>query len=200
MKGQVLPLRRVAGLIEEMSDAAVLAACASGDAAALGALFDRHHAAVYRFITRLSQVHIDDVDDLVQSTFLTVQRSAKTFRGGSAVRTWIFGVAVNVVRRESRSRGRRRRLAVAVAIEPPVGAAGLDEMTDRRQALRRLQVALADLPAPLRECFVLCQLEGVPGPEAAKALGVRVGTLYRRIHEARRRLRRCLSDTGLGDA
>ncbi len=194
MSGKVLPLRRVEGLAEEMSDEALLAACALGDAAALGALFDRHHAGVYRFIARLSQTDPADLDDLVQTTFLTVQRSARKYRGRSTVRTWLFGVAVNVVRREARSRGRRRRLALAVSAEPSRAPAGVDEVAARRETLRRFEVSLAALPAALRECFVLCQLEGIPGPEAARALGIRPGTLYRRIHDARRRLRAAIGE------
>ena len=189
MNGRVVPLRRVAGEANEMSDEALLAACAIGDAAALGALFDRHHQGVYRFIARLSQAEAADLDDLVQNTFLTVQRSARAFRGRSTVRSWLLGIAVNVVRREARSRGRRRRLALAVAAGPDRPALKTDEVVEQRAALKRLQLALAALPARLRECFVLCQLEGLPGPEAARALGIRQGTLYRRIHEARRRLR-----------
>ena len=53
---------------------------------------------------------------------------------------------------------------------------------------------LAALPVALRECFVLCQLEGVSGPEAARALGIRPGTLYRRIHDARQRLRAAVGE------
>lgn len=192
MSGQIIPLRRVEGVVEEMSDEAILAACAAGDPAALGALFDRHHAAVYRFVTRLTAVHPDDVDDLVQATFLTVMKSARKFGGRSAVRTWIFGIAVNTVRREARSRGRRRRLALAVSAEPERPSASVHDVAARRQTLRRLETALSELPEKLRVCFVMCQLEGVPGPEAARVLGLRSGTLYRRIHEARKRLRAAL--------
>ena len=53
MTTKLVPLRRVAGDIVEMSDEALLAACATGDAPALGALFDRFHLAVYRFAGRL---------------------------------------------------------------------------------------------------------------------------------------------------
>ncbi len=192
MSGRVIPLRRVAGTVEEMSDEAVLAACAAGDSAALGALFDRHHAAVYRFVTRLSAVDPDDVDDLVQNTFLTVMKSAHKFGGRSTVRTWIFGIAVNTVRRHSRGRGRRRRLALAVSAEPTPRSVPIDDVAARRQSLRQLEDALAALPEKLRVCFVMCQLEGVPGPEAARVLGLRSGTLYRRIHEARKQLRAAL--------
>ena len=56
--------------------------------------------------------------------------------------------------------------------------------------------ALSALPPILRETFVLCELEDVPGPEAARALGVREGTLWWRLHEARRRLRAAVDGGG----
>lgn len=194
MSARVLPLRRVNGTTAELSDAALLAACAGGDGAALGALFDRHHAAVYRFIARLAQADAADLDDLVQTTFLTAQRSARKYQGRSTVRTWLFGIAVNTVRREARSRGRRRRLAGHVAAQPAQAVRAVDEAVAQREAVRRLQAALADLPEALRACFVLCQLERVSGPEAAQALGVRVGTVYRRVHDARKRLQAAMGD------
>ena len=92
MKGKLLALRRVAGDPAEMSDVALLAACAVGDSAALGALFDRHRSAVQRFLARLADQR--DTDDLVQETFLQVNRSADRFRGRSSVKTWILGIAV----------------------------------------------------------------------------------------------------------
>lgn len=194
MRGRVLPLRRVEGTTEALSDAALVAACASGDAAALGALFDRHHRAVYRFISRLSLAEASEVDDLVQTTFLTVQRSARSYQGRSAVLSWIFGIAVNTTRRAARSRGRRRRLLQAVEAQPLPSGAPLDEAVARRRAVQRLGEALATLPEKTRACFVMCQLEGISGPEAAAALGMRTGTVYRRIHEARAALRGVLGE------
>src|SRR5687767_5061415 len=102
------PARREAAGGEVLSDEALLAACATGDAAALGALFDRFHDAVYRFAARLATTDELARDDLVQATFLEVCRTAHTFRGGSAVKTWILGVAANVARHTLRSEQRRR--------------------------------------------------------------------------------------------
>ena len=77
---KLVPLRRVSGDITEMSDEALLAACGTGDASALGALFDRFHQAVYRFAARLPMT--DDLarDDLVQATFLEIRRAATRAR------------------------------------------------------------------------------------------------------------------------
>ena len=60
--------------------------------------------------------------------------------------------------------------------------------------MQRLLVALDDLPHDLREAFVMCDLEEVAGVDVARALGVREGTLWRRLHEARRALRCALTE------
>lgn len=192
MGGRLLTLRRSD---DALSDVQLISACAEGDAAAFSTLFDRHHRPVYRFLARLSTTDADALDDLVQATFLTAWRSAAKFRGDSAVRTWLFGLARNTARHHARGAGRRRRLRLAFGARPrPAPAPTPADRAAHRQTLDRLQAALAELPDTLREAFVLCRLEGVPGPEAAQALGIPNGTLYRRLHDARRRLSAALSE------
>lgn len=192
--GKIVPLRRAAPPAEaSIPDATLLAAVAVGDVEALGVLFDRHHRAVERFAGRLAFGSSAELGDLVQTTFIEVRRSARAFRGGSAVRTWIFSIAANVVRHHLRGESRRRAmLAAATSHPPPQGTAPPDEQVAHRQLLERLQRALAALPVELREAFVMCELEEVPGAEAARALGLRQGTLWWRLHAARRRLRAAL--------
>ncbi len=190
MKGKLLALRRVAGDPVEMSDVALLAACAVGDSAALGALFDRHRTAVQRFLARLADQR--DTDDLVQETFLQVNRSADRFRGRSSVKTWILGIAVNVSRRHRRTEARRHSATTSFVGQPQPSPMTPDEATRKRQFAVHLQRALAELPCDLREAFVMCDLEGVPGAEAAAVLGVREGTLWWRLSEARKTLRAAL--------
>ena len=67
-----------------------------------------------------------------------------------------------------------------------------DEATRKREFALHLQRALAELPRGLREAFVMCDLEEVPGVEAAAVLGVREGTLWWRLSEARKTLRAAL--------
>jgi RNA polymerase sigma-70 factor (ECF subfamily) len=189
MTARVLLLRPVEGLPEEMSDEALVAACGAGDAAALGALFDRHHAAVYRFLSRLAGTDAGALDDLVQTTFLGVRAGARRYAGRAAVRTWILGIAANVARHRVRGEARRRGLALACRTLPQPAAATPHEVAERRELLLLLADALRALPHDLRVAFVLCDLEEVPGVEAARALGLRPGTLWRRLHEARRALR-----------
>jgi RNA polymerase sigma-70 factor (ECF subfamily) len=83
---------------EALSDAALVAACGAGDTEALGALFDRRQGDVRRFLFRLAGTDARDLDDLVQMTFLEALRASARFRGGSTVKTWLFGIAANIVR------------------------------------------------------------------------------------------------------
>jgi RNA polymerase sigma factor (sigma-70 family) len=193
--GKVLTLRRQASGPSEMSDEALIAACGVGDSAALGMLFDRHHDAVYRFLSRLVRATAAEADDLVQNTFLEVWRSASRFGGKGAVKSWIFGVAANVARHHVRGEV-RRRVALAEAADTVSGGGGTvrspDEALMRAQLVDRVGVAMLALSHDLRVTFVMCDLEDVPGVEAARVLGVREGTLWRRLHDARKALRAAL--------
>jgi len=190
--GQVLPLRRPEprAAADELSDEALLAACGVGDAAALGALFDRHHAAVYRLISRLLRTEPGEIDDLVQTTFMAAWQSAKGYAGHGSVRSFLFGIAANTVRRHFRTTRRRRDAYAGIPEPAPVG--GPDAAAVRAQQVRRLAAALDELPHDLRVAYVLCDVEDLPGAEAARILDVRAGTLSRRLYEARRALREAI--------
>lgn len=189
MSAKLVPLRRISGDVLEMSDEALLAACGTGDAIALGALFDRFHVAVYRFASRLPTTDELARDDLVQSTFLEVTRAAPTFRGASSVRTWILGIAANIARRQLRS-DRRRLVHQARFLDNAEPSPRLvDEQVDRRLLLARIGEAMALLPSDQQIAFILCDLEQLPGIEVARVLGVPEGTLWRRLHTARKAMR-----------
>jgi RNA polymerase sigma-70 factor (ECF subfamily) len=189
--------RRVA--VSDISDEALLASCAVGDSAALGALFDRHHEPVYRLVSRLLHTEPSEIDDLVQTTFLEAWRSAHRYHARGSVRSFLFGIAANTVRHHVRSAQRRRS---AIADLPGQAASsnraddGPDAQLLRSQQVSRLAAALHELPHDLRAAYVLCDLEDVPGVEAAQLLGVRAGTLWRRLHEARRALRAAIEGGG----
>jgi len=194
VSAKLVPLRRVSGEVPAMSDEALLAACATGDAAALGALFDRFCDAVYRFAARLQLT--DDLarDDLVQATFLEVCRTAGSYRGTSSVKTWILGVAANVARTALRGE-RRRRMHQARYLERLTAAPmRLDDQVDRRLLLERIAHALGDLPRDQQIAFILCDLEQLPGVEVARVLAIPEGTLWRRLHHARRAMRAALEE------
>ena len=192
--GKLLALRRVAGAASELSDEALVASCAVGESAALGSLFDRHHLTVYRFLSRSTTTNRDDIDDLVQTTFVEVWRSAKRYRNKGAVRSWILGIAANVSRHYVRGEVRRRHAYAGYAERPnDATVAGPDCEAERRQLVDQLAAALEQLPHDQRVAFVLCDLEGISGVEAARVVGCRKGTMWRRLHEARKALKAALA-------
>jgi RNA polymerase sigma-70 factor (ECF subfamily) len=190
---KLVPLRREGVHLDELSDQGLIAACATADRGARAALFARHVTGVHRFIARMTAADADAVDDLVQSTFLEAFRCAARFRGGSQVRTWLFAIATNLVRTYARGEI-RRKAAMTAAAELPARTCGA-QVAEHRVMVERLAIAVDELPHDLREVFVLVDVEEWKGAEAAVALGVPEGTVWRRLHDARNRLRAALGET-----
>jgi RNA polymerase sigma-70 factor (ECF subfamily) len=193
--GKLIPLRRTSGEVAAMSDEALLAACGTGDLPALDALFDRFHVAIYRFLGRLPACDDPARDDIVQATFLEVRRSAGRFRGTSSVKTWILGIAANLARDHRRGETRRRARHACYVEHLAAVSPRPDDEAERRELLARIAAALATLPHDQQVAFVLCDLEGVPGVEVARALRVPEGTLWRRLHLARRAVRAAVEES-----
>lgn len=191
MSAKVIPLHPAREIAEHapMSDEALIAACATGDGAALGALFDRFHVAVYRVAGRFPLIDDSARDDVVQATFLEVRRVANTYRGTSSVLAWLLGIAANIARRMYRGEQRRRARQAAYVAIPSTPLAAVDDQVERRQRLARIQAAIADLPQDQQTAFVLCDLEQIACADLARALGVPEGTMGRRLHDARKAVR-----------
>lgn len=184
-RGQLIALRPEAR-VADLTDEGLVAACATGDRAARAILFERFVDAVHRFVARMRGSDPSCIEDLVQATFLSAFQSAGGFRGGH-VRGWLFGIASNHVRLYARTEIRRKKALAAVAELPPPFARAGDPIL-----AAKLPDAIARLPHDQRAALVLIDLEGERGPDAAAALGIPVGTLWRRVFEARQALRAAL--------
>jgi RNA polymerase sigma factor (sigma-70 family) len=184
-KGELVQLRPDAR-IEEMTDGGLVAACAAGDRTARALLFERHVDAIHRFVGRMRASDVDAVDDLVQTTFVRAFQGAARFRGTTA-RSWLYGIAANVVREHARKEIRRKRALSLVAEVLPRST-----QSGHAAVIAKLPAAIAALDHDLRAAFVLVDLEGERGAEAAAALAIPEGTLWRRLHEARTALREAL--------
>ncbi len=69
---------------------------------------------------------------------------------------------------------------------------GPEDEAERRQALAAASQAVLDLPFQQREAFVLYELEGLSGAEVATLLSVPIGTVWTRLHHARKRFERAM--------
>lgn len=192
--GKLLPFRRVTGTTEELSDRALVSAVAERDQAALGALYDRYYRDVYRFISHLARRDKAVVDDLHQMTFLEAYRSAPRFRGASTVKTWLFGIAANLVRHHFRNEQRGQAAMSGLGTIDRAMPASPSEHVLAEQRRRLLAAAIDRLTPALREAYVLCAIEELPGKEAACVLGITEASLWRRLTEARYALRAALEE------
>ena len=184
-KGQLIRLHPEAK-VEDLTDEGLVAACATADRAARALLFERHVDAVHRFVGRMRGSDPDAVEDLVQQTFVTAFQCAAKFRGG-VVRGWLYGIAANLVRNYARKEIRRKQALKLVAELPEPTVAWTDPVV-----IARLPEIIEGLPHDLRAAIVLVDLEGEKGEDAAAALGIPAGTLWRRLFHARQAVRAAL--------
>lgn len=152
------------------------------------ALYRAHAQFVARFLLRLG-VSGEDVPDLVQEVFLVAHRRGGFTLGRAKPTTWLAEIAFRVSS-DKRKKARRRledANAEVVALAPAVPAtASPGQRAEARQALARVQEALDTLTPEKRAVFVLYELEGQACDAIATALDVPVGTVYSRLHSARR--------------
>jgi RNA polymerase sigma factor (sigma-70 family) len=182
----------VALLRPTRSDSELVQRIARGELDALGALFDRHEAALRRYFCRLG-LSPSDADDLVQATFLEVVRAAARFDATLPLLGWLYGLASIMARRHRRSLARAAKRLLSWASQSSLESAPSPAADfERDQELRRFQAAFERLSSKKREVFVLVVLEGLSGEEAAQALRIPVNTIWTRLHHARRELRMSL--------
>jgi RNA polymerase sigma-70 factor (ECF subfamily) len=145
--------------------------------------YKEHFAFVWRSLRRLG-LPLDALDDAAQDVFIVALRRRAEFRGRSSYRTWLFGIAANVAR-EQRRKGRRAEI-----LEPiddglqSSQASPLERATDA-QAVRFVEAFLSTLDDAKREVFILAELEQMPAPEIADAVGAKLNTVYSRLRAAR---------------
>jgi RNA polymerase sigma factor (sigma-70 family) len=171
----------------EPSDPELMNRLSCGESGALGVLYDRYHERLRRFLARAT-ADAEDVDDLVHATFLAAAGSAARYDGRACARPWLIGIAVQHLRRRRQARGRFFAALNALA---RVGRGAVDPRATMA-ARGDLERALALLTEPKRIAVLMAEVEEMSCPEIAAALDIPVGTVWTRLHAARRELRRAL--------
>ncbi len=165
-------------------------------------------AAVYReqldFVDRSARhlgVPSAQVDDVVHDVFLVVHRRLADFdpEAGATLRSWLYGITRRVVmhhqRRARRMHARHARFGAARALDhgEETSASSPDAAYERDEAARAVQRFLASLDEDKRQVFALIEIEGFTAPEAARALGVKLNTVYSRLRAARKRFEQAVA-------
>jgi RNA polymerase sigma-70 factor (ECF subfamily) len=176
------------------ADRGLVTAAAGGSREAFDELVLQYQVKVLNLVRAMTAAD-GDSEDLAQEVFVRAWRSIRSFRTDSTFRTWIFGIAINVVRTHRGKRSRLRRLFWSPAGEAdvnvdPLERASADDGIEGPLAMREvIDRALATLPEDMREAVVLRDVQGLDYREIAEALGLPLGTVESRIFRGRQRLR-----------
>lgn len=179
-------------------EAATFPAPRPADEALFRQLVHDHQQRLYRFIVK----HIGwgtDAEELTQQAFVEAAHSYSTFKGASELSTWLYGIAMNLVRNYL-SRAPHRRYAFeddSVLEYTSSGRPDPSEQLAQTQAVKALQRELDDLPREMREVLLLVAIEEMSYEDAAKMLSIPVGTVRSRVSRARSTLRKKLSSQGI---
>ena len=180
------------------SDADLLAAWEQGDRAAGSELVERHYESVYRFFRNKVGGH-DQLEDLVQQTFLGCIEARRRFQHRCTFRTFVLAIARHQLYAHFRSHARRRESDFTVTSLQDIGTSPSAQVA-RKQDTRLLGEALQRIPLEAQIALELAYWEGITGPELAVILDVPLETAYSRLRRAKVLLRDALFAPGVANA
>jgi RNA polymerase sigma factor (sigma-70 family) len=162
---------------------------------AFAELFDRYSAMLYRYASK--RLGPEPAEDLVGETFLVAFSRRRSYDLAYAdARPWLFGILTKLISRHHRTEAARYRALLRAPVESEVEspadrvAAGVTAQAARSE----LAGALAGLPAKDRDVLLLIAWGDLTYEEAARALGIPIGTVRSRLNRGRRKVRAALGD------
>jgi RNA polymerase sigma-70 factor, ECF subfamily len=182
------------------SDLCLVQRAQQGDSDAFATLFHSHKARIYSVCLRMTN-NMAEAEDLVQDAFLQAFRKLTSFRGDSALSTWLYRIAINTVLMHFRKKKLRQ-----VSLDEPYRQ---DATTTRRENPSReygsrddrlagsvdriaLARAISELPVGYRTIYLLHEVEGYEHQEIAGRLNCSVGNSKSQLHKAKLRIRELL--------
>jgi RNA polymerase sigma-70 factor, ECF subfamily len=150
-------------------------------------LYDQHFAFTWRSLRYLG-VADAQLDDAVQELWIAAHRRLPEFEWRADVKTWLFGIAVNIQRNLYRA---ERRHAASVPLPSGLSSPVADPMLERegQEAWLLVRSFMESLDELRRAIFVASLLEGMSPAETAEATGLDVPTIYHRVRSLRQSYR-----------
>jgi RNA polymerase sigma-70 factor (ECF subfamily) len=171
-------------------DAALVEAWRRGDRPAGEELFGRHFPAISRFFRNKFS---EGIDDLVQQTFLALLEGRERLRADANFRSYLFGIAYNVMRTHLRALDRQAAFDPASssirALDP-----GLSTMRWKTEEQQLLLLGLRQIPLEHQVALELMYWEGLNAAEIAQIVGVPHSTMRSRIQRARELLEQAVHE------
>ena len=175
----------------DLDDAALVTASVAGEREAFDVIVERHRRAIYLVCYRFVNNH-DDASDLAQDAFVRAWRGLKTFKGQSALSTWLHRIAVNVC---------LNRVSAKTPINEPIESTDHFEdvrLEDAQHAMMReeraaaVRKAIAGLPDKQRATLILRTYHDMSHQQIADVLGSSVGAVKANFFHALANLKKIL--------
>ena len=173
-----------------------VAAAQQGDTLALNELIEVFQSRVYAFITAKGVKSHHDVEELVQDTFIQVQKNIGNYEGRSSFSTWVLGISLNLVRNHINRSVQYKYNFIDeqdthlidenVSTEPERNVSSIE-------LLKAMEKAMLNLPQNLREVVIMTCIDGLSYEESAKRLNISVCNLKSRLFRARKMLKATLA-------
>jgi len=189
------------------ADEVLLQAYRAGDVRAFERLVARYEKPIWNFLRRFV-ADAATAEDLLQEVFLRVVKSADEWRGAAKFSTWLYTIARNLTVDQSRRAVHRN----AASLDGPAHAGSdstatlhdrlpspdrrADDLASDRETKRRIDEAVAGLPAEQREVFLMREVMEMPFAEIATAVGASEPTVKSRMRYALEKLRAALVELG----
>ncbi|WP_234023631.1 RNA polymerase sigma factor [Sorangium cellulosum] len=151
----------------------------------LVALHAEHGGFIWATLQRFG-IHQPDLEDAFQDVFIVVQRRLSSFDWACPITTWLFAICRRVAAAHRRRAHTRRERLGEVVDDVPDSGRGPEELTSQEQAKLQLEGILEAMDIDRRAVFVMFEIEEMPCSEIATLIGVPVGTVYSRLHAARK--------------
>lgn len=165
----------------------------AGDKKAFNLLVSKYHRRVGRLLTRMVR-NQEDIEEIVQETFIKAYRAIGSFRGESAFYTWIYRIAINTAKNLLVNQGRRPSTLKestdedGETFEDNAALSNIDtpeSLYQTKQIGEAVNEAIAALPEELRSAIVMREIDGLSYEEIAQIMDCPIGTVRSRIFRAR---------------
>jgi RNA polymerase sigma-70 factor, ECF subfamily len=156
-------------------------------------IYDAHADFVWLSLQRLG-VQPADLDDIAQEVFIVVHRRLETFDRTGRITTWLFGICLRLAANYRRHRRSSREVPAGDSSDDrPAALVAPDDLLARREERHLAEWALGRLNVEKRATFVMFEVESLSCEEIAKIMNVPLGTVFSRLHAARRKLEKVVA-------
>jgi RNA polymerase sigma-70 factor, ECF subfamily len=183
--------------VSQLPDEELVARCGRGDRRAMDELVSRYHGKLLDFVFR-SLGDRDMAADIAQATFIRVFQAAASYRALSSFKTWLYTVALNLIRDELRRRGARHETLsseLPESVEQSIGSpenSVLDEMISAE-----VWTEVEKLCDDHRSAIILKFRQGLTYDEISDVMGAPSGTVKSWVHYGLKALRQSLDEDSL---